>query len=438
MSIPSGDQRPAPGSAGHVLTLISAGSATTRADLARVTGMARSTISQRVDALVAHGLIREADESESTGGRPPRQLRLRTEDNAVMGVDLGATHCRLALMDISGQVLASREDALLIDEGPEAVLTHVDRRLHDLLDEANKPLEALRAIGMGVPGPVEFASGQPNNPPIMPGWNEYPIPEFFTERYGISVLVDNDVNVMALGEQRRAFPDTRYLMFVKIGTGIGCGIVVDRALYRGADGCAGDIGHIRLDPTGPVCGIIADGDLHRGAQGCAGDIGHIRVSGHEDAGCRCGNSACLEAVAGGAALARRLTDFGFEVATGSEVVELVMSGNIQALRLVREAGRVVGEVLAGLVNFFNPEVIVIGGVLSAVHDHLLAGVREVIYRRSLPLATHHLEIAPSRTGADAAALGAGILAINHYLSPGHIDRVLAGDARPSAPLRAAP
>jgi predicted NBD/HSP70 family sugar kinase len=407
MPTSSGDQRPASGSAGHVLTLISAGSATTRADLARVTGMARSTISQRVDALVAHGLIREADESESTGGRPPRQLRLRTEDNTVMGVDLGATHCRLALMDISGQVLASREDALLIAEGPEAVLTHVDRRLHDLLDEANKPLGALRAIGMGVPGPVEFATGQPNNPPIMPGWNEFPIPEFFTERYGISVLVDNDVNVMALGEQRGAYPDTRYLMFVKVGTGIGCG-------------------------------IIADGDLHRGAQGCAGDIGHIRVSGHEEAGCRCGNSACLEAVAGGAALARRLTDFGFEVSTGSEVVELVMSGNIQALRLVREAGRVVGEILAGLVNFFNPEVIVIGGVLSAVHDHLLAGVREVIYRRSLPLATHHLEIVPSRTGAAAAALGAGILAIEHFLSPDHIDQVLAGDARQSVPLRAAP
>jgi predicted NBD/HSP70 family sugar kinase len=296
-------------------------------------------------------------------------------------------------MDISGHMLATREDALLIAEGPEAVLSHVDRRMHDLLREVDRPLDALRAIGMGVPGPVEFATGQPNNPPIMPGWNEYPIPEFFTERYKVSVLVDNDVNVMALGEQRRAYPDARYLMFVKIGTGIGCG-------------------------------IIAEGELHRGAQGSAGDIGHIRVSGRDDAGCRCGNSACLEAVAGGAALARQLTDHGFEVTTGSEVVELVRSGNIQALRLVREAGRVVGEVLAGLVNFFNPEVIVIGGVLSAVHDHLLAGVREVIYRRSLPLATHHLEIAPSRTGADAAVLGAGILAIEHFLSPWHIDQVL--------------
>lgn len=407
MPTPSGERRAASGSAGHVLTLISAGSATTRADLARVTGLARSTVSQRVDALVAHGLIQETDDSESTGGRPPRQLRLRTEDNMVMGVDLGATHCRLALMDISGQVLATREDHLLIAEGPEPVLGHVDRRMHELLAEAGRPLDALRAIGMGVPGPVEFATGQPNNPPIMPGWNEYPIPEFFTDRYGVSVLVDNDVNVMALGEQRRAFPATRYLMFVKIGTGIGCG-------------------------------IIANGELHRGAQGSAGDIGHIRVSGHDDAGCRCGNSACLEAVAGGAALARQLSDHGFEVETGSEVVELVRSGNIQALRLVREAGRVVGEVLASLVNFFNPEVIVIGGVLSAVHDHLLAGVREVIYRRSLPLATHHLEIVPSRTGADAAALGAGILAIEHFLSPDYIDGVLSQDAESAQPLQAAP
>ncbi|MEU6717600.1 ROK family transcriptional regulator [Nonomuraea sp. NPDC046802] len=382
---------PQPGSAGDVLTLISAGSATTRSDLARLTGLARSTISQRVDALIERGLVEETENGESTGGRPPRQLRLHTEDHAFAGVDLGATHCRVALMDISGEVLAECEDHLLISDGPEEVLTHVDARLDRLLGQANRPRSMLRAIGIGVPGPVEFATGRPNNPPIMPGWNDYPIPEYFGGE--VSVLVDNDVNVMALGEHRNAFPGAGHLLFVKVGTGIGCG-------------------------------IMAEGKLHRGAQGSAGDIGHIRVSGHDDAGCRCGNSACLEAVAGGAAIARRLSELGLAAESGGDVVALVQAGNTQALRLVREAGRLIGEVLAGLVNFFNPEVIVIGGALSRVHEHLLAGIRETVYRRSLPLATHHLSITPSRTGINAAALGAGILAIEHYLSPDNINRIV--------------
>ncbi|MGI5273769.1 ROK family protein [Nonomuraea sp. CA-218870] len=381
---------PAPGSPGDVLTLISAGSATTRSDLARLTGLARSTISQRVDALIERGLVEETESGESTGGRPPRQLRLHTEEHAFAGVDLGATHCRIVLMDMTGVVLAQCEDPLLIGEGPEKVLAHVDGRIDRLLAAAGRPRAALRVIGMGVPGPVEFATGRPNNPPIMPGWNDYPIPDSFP---GAAVLVDNDVNVMALGEHRNAFPTARHLLFVKVGTGIGCG-------------------------------IVAEGRLHRGAQGSAGDIGHIRVNGHEESGCRCGNSACLEAVAGGAAVARRLTELGVPAETGADVVALVQAGDTQALRLVREAGRLIGEVLAGLVNFFNPEAIVIGGALSRVHEHLLAGVRETIYRRSLPLATHHLSIVPSRMGVDAAALGAGILAIEHYLSPDNINKIV--------------
>ncbi|MDQ8702730.1 ROK family transcriptional regulator [Streptomyces sp. LHD-70] len=385
-------------SPGEVLSLISSGAAATRADIARLTGLARSTVSQRVDALVAHGFLDEDNaDGGSTGGRPPRRLRLRTREHAVAGVDLGASHCRVALLDIGGEMLALREDPLSIADGPQAVLGHVERTLDGLLAEAGRERHGLRSIGVGVPGPVEFSTGRPVDPPIMPGWHQYPIPEFFASRYGARALVDNDVNVMALAEQRRAFPDTRYLLYLKVGTGIGCG-------------------------------IVADGRLHRGAQGSAGDIGHIRV-GELDDPCRCGNSGCLEAVAGGAALARRLADLGLDASSGSDVVRLVQSGNRDAVRMVREAGRAVGEVLAGLVNFFNPDAVVLGGALAAVHDQLLAGVREAVYRRSHPLATHVLRIEPSRTGENAAAVGAGILAIEHALSPEQVDRALAGAAR---------
>ncbi|WP_405656053.1 ROK family protein [Streptomyces sp. RK9] len=395
-SAPSPDGSPAPvaSSPGDVLALLRAGAAATRADLARLTGLARSTVSQRVDALIAHGFVTEEADGSSTGGRPPRKLRLRSREHAVAGVDLGASHCRVLLMDVGGETLALREDPLSIADGPQSVLGHVERTLHALLKEAGRDPSTLQSIGVGVPGPVEFSTGRPVDPPIMPGWHQYPIPEFFADRFQVRALVDNDVNVMALAEQRRAFVDTRYLLYIKVGTGIGCG-------------------------------IVADGRLHRGAQGSAGDIGHIRV-GELDEPCRCGNSGCLEAVAGGAALARRLSDLGLAAASGSDVVRLVKSGHRDAVRMVREAGRAVGEVLAGLVNFFNPDTVVVGGALAAVHDQLLAGVREAVYRRSHPLATHVLRIEPSRTGENAAAIGAGILAVEHALSPRQVDRVVAG------------
>ncbi|MFE6158146.1 ROK family protein [Streptomyces sp. NPDC056486] len=386
-----------PSSPGEVLALLRTGAVETRADIARVTGLARSTVSQRVDALIAHGFLTEEADGGSTGGRPPRRLRLRTRENAVAGVDLGASHCRVALMDIGGETLALREDPISIADGPQKVLGHVERTLHGLLDDAGRDPASLQSIGVGVPGPVEFSTGRPVDPPIMPGWHQFPIPEFFAERFGPRALVDNDVNVMALAEQRRAFPDTRYLLYIKVGTGIGCG-------------------------------IVADGRLHRGAQGSAGDIGHIRV-GDLDEPCRCGNSGCLESVAGGAAIARKLSGLGLDATSGSDVVRLVKSGNRDAVRMVREAGRAVGEVLAGLVNFFNPDTVVVGGALAAVHDQLLAGVREAVYRRSHPLATHVLRIEPSRTGENAAAIGAGILAVEHALSPRQVDRALAGAAR---------
>ncbi|MFI1227191.1 MULTISPECIES: ROK family protein [unclassified Streptomyces] len=398
----SSDHRSASGSPagqtpGEVLALIGSGVAVTRAEIARRTGLARSTVSQRVDVLIAHGFVDEDTDAPSTGGRPPRRLSLRMRDHAVAGVDIGASHCRVGLLDISGTLLTVCEDPLTIADGPEAVLGHVERTLRTLLEETDGTASrTLRAIGVGVPGPVEFSSGRPVDPPIMPGWHHYPIPEFFEERFGVRALVDNDVNVMALAEQRRALPDTLHLLYLKVGTGIGCG-------------------------------IVADGRIHRGAQGSAGDIGHIRV-GERDEPCRCGNSGCLEAIAGGSALAEQLRDLGLEAAGSLDIVQLVREGNRDAVRTVREAGRAVGEVLSGLVNFFNPETVVVGGALAAVHDQLLAGVREAVYRRSNPLATDVLRIEPSRIGENAGAIGAGTLAIEHALSPAQVDRAVTADA----------
>ena len=377
---------------GELLSLIRAGTAVTRADLARHTGLARSTVAQRVDALLASGLVLEAGGTPSTGGRPATMLAFNHEAGVVLVADLGATHARVAVTDLAGAPLAERAGDLDIALGPDEVLTWVSARFDELLQESGHAPTEVRGIGIGVPGPVEFDTGRPVNPPIMPGWDGFDIPSWFANRYGAPVLVDNDVNIMARGEHWVHWRGTPHLLLVKVGTGIGCG-------------------------------IVADGHIHRGARGAAGDIGHIRATG-EHVVCACGNIGCLEAVAGGHALAMRLAASGVDASNSRDVVRLVHEGNVPATQMVRAAGRTLGEVLAGTVNFFNPAVIVIGGDIAEAHAQLLAGVREGIFSRSLPLATRDLRIVPCRLGDRAGVTGAAITAIEQVLSPAAVDQTL--------------
>jgi predicted NBD/HSP70 family sugar kinase len=378
--------------AGAVLRVIRDAGTLTRADLARRTGLARSTVAQRIDTLLKHELILEAGGNDSTGGRPPTSLSFNDASGLVLSADLGATHSRLAVSDLGSAQLVELVIDLDIAAGPDVVLETVHESFGRLLHEVGRGVDEVRGIGLGVPGPVAFDRGVPTSPPIMPGWDGFSIPDWFGGRYDAPVLVDNDVNIMAQGEHWTHWRDCGHLLFIKVGTGIGCG-------------------------------IVADGHIHRGAAGAAGDVGHIRLAGHEVV-CRCGNVGCLEAVSGGAALARRLSERGIEADSSRDVVRLVKAGNRAATQLVRESGRNLGYVLAGCVNFFNPEVIVIGGDVSQASHQLLAGVREVIFQRSLPLATEELRVVPSQLEDRAGVVGAAIMMIEHVLSPEAIDRAI--------------
>jgi predicted NBD/HSP70 family sugar kinase len=377
-----------------MLSLIRQGRASTRADLAALTGMARSTVAHRVEALIAQQLVHEAEEGPSTGGRPPRTFVFNQAAGVILAADLGATHSRLAITDLAGDVLGEHAEELEIASGPKPVLAWLRESFDRLLDEAGRTRADVQGVGVGVPGPVEFATGRPVNPPIMPGWDNHPISDELGDHYDALVLVDNDVNIMALGEHWSTWPDAEHLLYVKVGTGIGCG-------------------------------IVAGGEIHRGAEGAAGDIGHIRVTSDETVVCRCGNVGCLEAVAGGRAIAGRLRELGVEAENSRDVVIEVRAGNPEAVRLVREGGRTLGDVLASAVNFFNPAVIVIGGDVAEAHEQLLAGVREVVYQRSLPLATRHLRVVRSSLGDRAGVIGAAVMVIEHVLSPEAVDRALA-------------
>ncbi len=386
--------RPGPLASGDLFQLLRDGTGRTRAELAELTGLARSTIAARVDELLASGLIAPAGEARSSGGRPPSRFAFDPHCRVVLAADLGATHATLAVTDLDAGLIGGATETLRIADGPEKVLDHLWDVWSSVLHAAGRQPREVAGIGIGVPGPVEFATGKPTNPPIMPGWDGFDIPAHVRRSVDAPVLVDNDVNLMALGEFDEGWPDEGHLLFVKIATGIGAG-------------------------------IVSDGVLHRGAQGSAGDLGHVQALSPSKALCTCGNTGCLEAVAAGPAMAAALRKQGVAAESTADVVDLVKGGDATALKVVRQAGRDIGAVLATCVNLLNPSVIVIGGPIAEASEHLLAGVREVVYHRSPPLATQHLRISRSHTGPRAGVRGASAMVIQAVLAPEAVDALLA-------------
>lgn len=378
----------------RVLDAIRTHGAIARAEIARLTGLSRSAAGLHVDRLLEHGLIREDDIADSTGGRRARRVAFNKAAGFVAAIDQGATSQDVAMTNLAGEVLAHRSFASDVAAGPDLVLNHAKEALGALVREAGVAGGALQAIGMGVPGPVEFKSGRPVAPPIMPGWNDFPIREFLGEPFGCPVYVDNDVNVMALGEQWAGLGrGVNNFLFIKVGTGIGCGIVCRGELYRGADGCAGDIGHIEIEGEATVC--------------------------------RCGNAGCLEAVAAAPAIVRLAQQAAAEGRscalaaylaeqgdlTARDVGDFATRGDHPSVEIIKTSGRLLGHVLASLVNFFNPSLIVVGGGVSNCGDTWLAAMRQEIYRRSLPLGTRNLVIQRSQLGELSGVVGAAALAI---------------------------
>lgn len=376
-----------------IVAMVARGSAHSRTDIARQSGLSRSTVSQRVTALIDSGLLLEGSAGPSSGGRPPVGLQLNSRAGLVFGADIGATHLRVALADLAGTTLGEHSEDLRIDAGPEVVLSRVIDVMRELLRAARYESVDVRGIGIGVPGPVQYRTGTVIRPPIMPGWDGVCLPARFADAFPGTVLVDNDVNLMAMGEYGARGVGPEQLLFIRIGSGIGCGIVDAGVIHRGADGAAGDIGHIQLPDAG-------------------------------DVPCRCGNTGCIEAVASGSAMARQLSESGVPAESTADVVALVKAGNVSANQVLRRASARIGSLVATLVNCFNPSTIVLGGPLSPVRDELLAGVRAVVYQRATSLATRSLTIESSELGERAGVVGAVDLIRAELLSPDGLERLL--------------
>jgi glucokinase-like ROK family protein len=374
----------------RVLRLLRDEGPVSRAELGDRIGLTRPRLLAEVERLVAAGLIAEAGMAASRGGRRSTLVELHPRLRFA-AVDLGASSIDIEVTNGRLEPLEAYRESADIRSGPKAILN----RVNELLAKAKTDgaFERLDAVGIGVPGPVSFRDGVPVSPPIMPGWDRYPVRELLAREHGCPAVVDNDVNIMAIGERHGGVAHSvDDFLFVKIGTGIGCGIHLAGDVYRGVDGCAGDIGHIQVDAHGPVCS--------------------------------CGNAGCLEALFSGAALARdalaaarsgespalaeRLANNG-EIAA-RDVADGAAEGDVTCIRLIRDGGRRVGGVLATLVSFSNPSMIVIGGGLAQLGHILLAEIRSVVYRRSLPLATGNLPVVLSELGNRAGVTGAAVLA----------------------------
>ncbi|WP_181140232.1 ROK family transcriptional regulator [Streptomyces sp. Ru62] len=385
--------------AGDLLELVRSGRAVTRGALQQATGLSRATVGQRLDRLFRAGWLREGAGGRvdsPLGGRPSITLEFDDSHAVVLAADLDTRHARAAVLTLTGEILAEQAGALMVEDGPDAVLGELGHWFADLLTKAGHHAGEVCGIGLAVPGPVDSETGRVVQPPIMPGWDGYDIrgrlSRALTDHSGapaVPVLVDNDANLMAYGEQRTGHPDCRAFVLVKVSTGIGAGVVVDGSVYRGVDGGAGDIGHIRV-----------------GA----------------DALCRCGSYGCLAAVASGGAVARRLAASGVPAASGSDVRELLAAGHPEAAALAREAGRQVGDVLATVVTLLNPGVLMIAGDLAGTP--FLTGVRELLYQRALPRSTAHLDVVTSRLGDRAGLIGAGALVVEHLYAPDRAEQRL--------------
>ncbi|MET7542300.1 ROK family protein [Streptomyces sp. NPDC005507] len=359
--------------------------------------LSRSKLAVEIERLLETGLVVQDGLAASRGGRRSHNVRI-APSLRFLGVDIGATSVDAAVTNAELEVLGHLSEPLDVREGPVAVFERV-LALAAKLREAGLA-EHFDGAGIGVPGPVRFPEGVPVAPPIMPGWDGFPIREVLSQELGCPVLVDNDVNLMALGEQQAGVArSVRDFLCVKVGTGIGCGIVVAGDVHRGVTGSAGDIGHIQVDPDGSPCA--------------------------------CGNTGCLEAHFGGNALVRDATALAqsgrsAELAgrleamgrlTPEDVSAAAGAGDTASLELIRLGGTRTGQVIAGLVSFFNPGMVVIGGGLTGLGHTLLASIRTQVYRQSLPLATGNLPIVLGELGQVAGVIGATRLISDHIFSP---------------------
>lgn len=373
--------------------MIRDGAVSTRTDVGRLTGLSRTAVAARVGALQARGLVLERAEAHSTGGRPAARLVFNADAGVVLAAAIGRSRTQLGVCNLAGAVLTMADVDQEIGIGPDELMPDIAKRLEALLDETGRRHDEVLGVGLSIPGTADTAHGCSLDSPTMSGWDGIALAPYLRELTAAPILLDNDANVIVLSErrgQRDRFDD---MLLIKASTGLGAG-------------------------------IVAGGVLQRGAVGAAGEFGHTKTPAAAGVACRCGDTGCLEAIAGGWALVRTLQQQGHSIGHVRDLVDLALGGDPEARRLIRESGRQIGEVLAGAVNLLNPEALVIAGDMSKAYDIFVAGLRETVYGNATALATRELQILPSTHGDQSGVIGSAAMILDHVLSAHAVDAVL--------------
>ncbi|PJJ63828.1 putative NBD/HSP70 family sugar kinase [Compostimonas suwonensis] len=380
-------------SPGDLFQLIRQGTARSRSELSKVTGLAPSTVSLKVEDLLRGGLVIESGVS-GRGGRTARRLSVNAAEGFVVSLDLGASHVRVAVADLAGLILADRLCSTdVIDEDPGVTVSGLWRTIQGIVDDTDLELTKMVALAVGVPAPVRQPEGRIVSPAFMPAWNNATLSTLFATMTDVPVIVENDANLYAIAEcPAEVEPESAHLLAIKLGTRIGCG-------------------------------IISGGKLHRGFSGAAGEISHTQAKGQAAILCSCNVVNCLESVASGGALLARLRADGLTVGSTQELVQMGEHGDARAVQVLREAGSEIGAALSSFVNFFNPRELVLGGTMC-YSAPLTAAIRAELFRTCLPLMTENLDVRTSRPETGLGSAGGLRLALDTALQPERVNALL--------------
>jgi predicted NBD/HSP70 family sugar kinase len=381
---------------GDVFALIRARRDTTRTEIAQLTGLSRTAVAARISVLTASGLVIECEQAPSTGGRPATLLSFDADAGVVLTVAVGISRTRLAVCNLAGEVLSMSDIDQEVALGPDDLMPDVVKRLDLLLDDHRDV--PVYGVGLSLPGTVDRERGCSRDSPILRGWDGVDLRPYFGELSrlsGVPVVLENDANAIAIGERGPGRDD---VLVLKASTGLGAG-------------------------------IIAGGVLQRGAAQAAGEFGHNKTPAAQGIPCRCGDTGCLEAIAGGWAVVHALQQQGHAVRHMRDVVELANGGDAEARRLIRDSGRHVGEVVAAAVNLLNPAVLVLAGDLGGAFEIFVAGLRETLYGNATAQATRTLEVVPAAHGDRAATVGSAVMVLDEVLGPRAVDALAVTPSR---------
>ena len=358
-----------------LLRKIWAGPETTRASLARDTGLSRSSVSSLVDQLIDMALVQERGEGVSTGGRKPTLINFNYQSKYILGLDIGASHIGALLIDLNGQVITWKQESCPVRQDPDLAIRQIKTLRQKIYEESHLDQTQLLGVGVAVPSPISPQNPRYLSPTFMPAWRGIDLIEALDFPKDITLIIDNDANLGALAEVWwGAGQGCHHLAFIKLGTGVGSGFVIDGKVFRGYGGSAGELGHMVIDPEGDKC--------------------------------VCGLQGCLVTFVGSSPILNQASIHGLDSSDLKELISVLKEGDPRARQVIAYTAQKLGLAVASLMNMMNPERVILGGELALAGDSLLHPLRECVQSRSLWSSISNSSILTSTLGEQVIALGA--------------------------------